>query len=269
MYKINFLGTGSAMVTKCFNTCFTLSNNSDEHFLVDTGGGNLLLTNLEKLNIPINKIHHLFLTHSHNDHLNGISWIVRSVATQIFKDNYTGDLTIYGHKDLLVKARNLCTILLGDKFINLFDDRIKFLEVTHDQTVDILDFKVTFFDIQSTKLKQFGFYLSTSNNTTMCFLGDEGYKEHLHSYCANADYLIHEAFCLFEESSKYKPHEKHHSHVKDAAENAAALNVNNLILIHTEDDNLKNKKDFYSAEANYFFKGNVLVPMDLESIELS
>lgn len=31
MEKINMLGTGSAMVTKCYNTCFTISNN-DEYF---------------------------------------------------------------------------------------------------------------------------------------------------------------------------------------------------------------------------------------------
>ncbi|HEX9026900.1 MAG TPA: MBL fold metallo-hydrolase, partial [Clostridium sp.] len=30
MEKINILGTGSAMVTKCYNTCFTLSKD-DEH----------------------------------------------------------------------------------------------------------------------------------------------------------------------------------------------------------------------------------------------
>ena len=47
MEKLTFMGTGSAMVTKCYNTCFTISNN-DEYFLVDAGGGNTILTNLEK-----------------------------------------------------------------------------------------------------------------------------------------------------------------------------------------------------------------------------
>ena len=37
MEKLTFMGTGSAMVTKCYNTCFTISNN-DEYFLVDAGG---------------------------------------------------------------------------------------------------------------------------------------------------------------------------------------------------------------------------------------
>lgn len=49
MEKLRMLGTGSAMVTKCYNTCFTISNNEEnEYFLVDTGGGNTILSNLEK-----------------------------------------------------------------------------------------------------------------------------------------------------------------------------------------------------------------------------
>ena len=36
---ITMLGTGSALVTECYNTCFVLSD-GDEHFLVDGGGGN-------------------------------------------------------------------------------------------------------------------------------------------------------------------------------------------------------------------------------------
>lgn len=47
MRKLILLGTGNAMVTKCFNTCFAL-NIDDEYFLVDAGGGNGILAQLEK-----------------------------------------------------------------------------------------------------------------------------------------------------------------------------------------------------------------------------
>ena len=40
--KITMLGTGHATVTKCYNTCFTISENG-KHFLVDAGGGNGIL----------------------------------------------------------------------------------------------------------------------------------------------------------------------------------------------------------------------------------
>ena len=41
--EIIMLGTGSAMVTKCYNTCFALRNRN-EYFLVDAGGGNGILS---------------------------------------------------------------------------------------------------------------------------------------------------------------------------------------------------------------------------------
>ncbi|MGL4990040.1 MAG: MBL fold metallo-hydrolase, partial [Sarcina sp.] len=74
MENLTILGTGSAMVTKCYNTCFTISNN-DEHFLVDAGGGNTILVNLEKSNINIDKIKHMFISHTHGDHILGAPWV--------------------------------------------------------------------------------------------------------------------------------------------------------------------------------------------------
>jgi len=35
--QIQFLGTGTASVTKCYNVCFTIENKG-KHFLIDTGG---------------------------------------------------------------------------------------------------------------------------------------------------------------------------------------------------------------------------------------
>ena len=37
--NITMLGTGNAMVTECYNTCFVLED-GDKHLLVDGGGGN-------------------------------------------------------------------------------------------------------------------------------------------------------------------------------------------------------------------------------------
>ena len=47
--KITMLGTGHATVTNCYNTCFTISENN-KHFLVDAGGGNGILKQLEDSN---------------------------------------------------------------------------------------------------------------------------------------------------------------------------------------------------------------------------
>ena len=45
---ITMLGTGNALATRCYNTCFTLHDPSGEILLVDAGGGNGILTQLER-----------------------------------------------------------------------------------------------------------------------------------------------------------------------------------------------------------------------------
>ena len=45
--KLTILGTGNAKVTKCYNTCFAL-NEDKEYFMIDGGGGNTILNQLER-----------------------------------------------------------------------------------------------------------------------------------------------------------------------------------------------------------------------------
>ncbi|NMM65678.1 MBL fold metallo-hydrolase [Clostridium sp. P21] len=267
MEKITILGTGSAMVTKCYNTCFTLSNEG-EHFLIDTGGGNTILSYLENADISINNIHHVFISHSHNDHITGIIWIVRAVAQQIINGTYENNLYIYAHKDVIEIIRTICDLLLQKKFANFIDNRILFKEIVNDSSFKILNWDVNFFDIQSDKQLQFGFNLNLMNCKTLTFLGDEPYKDLLFKYAYKVDYLLHEAFCLYSQKDIFNPYEKFHSTVKDACENASKLNVKNIILYHSEDKNLVNKKELYTEEGRKFFSGNILVPKDLEIINL-
>ena len=46
MEKVIILGTGNAGVKNCYNTCFALKN-KNEYLLVDAGGGNGILKQLE------------------------------------------------------------------------------------------------------------------------------------------------------------------------------------------------------------------------------
>ncbi|MBC8059990.1 MAG: MBL fold metallo-hydrolase [Clostridiaceae bacterium] len=267
MEAINILGTGSAMVTKCYNTCFTLSN-GEEHFLVDTGGGNTILANLEKLNINMDKVHHVFISHKHNDHITGIIWIIRAVAQQITDGKYDGNLEIYCHKANIEAINTVTSLLLENKFTKYIGDRIIFCEIYDRCKISILDWEVEFFDIRSTKCLQFGFNTLLSKGEKITFLGDEPYREELFEFASNADYLFHEAFCLYSQRDIFKPYEKHHATVKEACENAAKLKVKNLIMYHTEDRNLTDRKKLYTEEGMEFFNGNILVPDDLEIINL-
>ena len=56
--KLTMLGTGYATAMRCYNTCFLLQS-ADTLLMVDAGGGNGVLNQLERVGVPLEKIHHL------------------------------------------------------------------------------------------------------------------------------------------------------------------------------------------------------------------
>ena len=136
------------------------------------------------------------------------------------------------------------------------------------ETRRILSYDVTFFDIHSTKAKQFGFSLRLNNGLKLTCLGDEPYNPLCEQYVKGCDWLLSEAFCLYAERDKYKPYEKHHSTVKEACELAQELNVPNLVLWHTEDSNVSGRERLYKNEGKKFYTGKLYVPDDESLIAL-
>lgn len=267
MEKLIALGTGHAVVTQCYNTCFALAND-DQYILVDAGGGNGILTQLEKAHIPFHQIHHAFVSHRHTDHLLGMVWIIRIIGSLMRANKYEGNLEIFCHGELGETIQSLADITLDSKIIDLIGKRILVLPVANGQQVNILGYPFTFFDLHSAKTKQFGFTVAFEADKKLTFLGDEPYNPLCQKYVENSNWLLCEAFCLYEERDIFNPYEKHHSTVKDSCELAAQLNIKNLILWHTEDKNIVNRKELYVAEGKKYFSGNLLVPDDLEVIDL-
>ena len=260
-------GTGNATVTNLYNTCFALRD-GDEYFMVDAGGGNGILKILDNMQVPLEHIHHIFVTHAHTDHVLGIVWMVRMIATKMKKDQYVGDAYIYCHSELIETIRTLCRLTIQDKFYNMIGNRIHLEEVKDGETRHILSYDVTFFDIHSTKLKQFGFTLTLNNGRKLTCAGDEPYNPVCEKYVRGSDWLLHEAFCLYADRDTFKPYEKCYSTALDAGKLAEELGVKNLILYHTEEKTLANRKENYTREAAENFKGRIFVPDDLEVIEL-
>ena len=213
-------------------------------------------------------IHEIFMSHEHTDHLLGLIWLIRMIATKMKKGQYEGNLNIYCHADLKEIILTITRLTVQAKFFNMIGERIFIHPVEDNEERDILGYHVTFFDIHSTKAKQFGFTMNLKNGKKFTFLGDEPYQEHEEVYAKDADWLLHEAFCLYADRDKYKPYEKHHTTVKEACENGEKLGAKNLILYHTEDKNLANRRELYTAEGSLYYHGNLIVPDDLEQIVL-
>ncbi len=99
--------------------------------------------------------------------------------------------------------------------------------------------------------------------------GDEPYTDFEEVYAKGSEWLLHEAFCLYGQADRFHPYEHHHSTVRESCQLAEKLGVKNLILYHTEDVNIARRKELYEEEGKTFYHGNLLVPDDLTTIDLS
>ena len=142
--ELIILGTGNATVTRGYNACFALKQDN-EFLLVDAGGGNDILVQLEKAGIPYSSIHEIFVTHAHTDHILGIIWMLRIIIR--------GNIRVYGH-DKVIKALNTMGEFMLPKKIA---EHIEKDSLHHGDTFTAIGIDFQCFDIKSTKEKQYGF----------------------------------------------------------------------------------------------------------------
>lgn len=268
MEKLHILGTGNAMVTNCYNTCFAIENKG-QFLLVDAGGGNGILKQLKEAKIAMESISTIFVSHCHIDHILGIIWLIRLYSTKATKNPNIQNLKIYGHDQVISTLESMMSMLLNKKQSEILKGRLSLVTVS-DKMVEVIDgHELTFFDLMSTKDKQFGCHFKLESGKRVIFLGDEPYRDHVYDLAYKVDYLLHEAFCLYRDKDIYEPYKKHHATAKDACENAAALEVKNVVMYHTEDNDINNRKALYTEEGATYFKGQIFVPDDLDVIEFA
>lgn len=73
---------------------------------------------------------------------------------------------------------------------------------------------------------------------------------------------------LIAEENIFHAYEKNHSTVKSVCKVMNELDIKNLIIYHTEDSHGVYRKKLYTNEGKIYFKGNLIVPDELESIEI-
>lgn len=164
--KITMLGTGNAMVTKCYNTTFVLTN-GEKQLLVDGGGGNKIFNQLEDAGIDWKNIKEIFVTHKHVDHVIGIIWMIRKICRSMKKGEYVGNVNIYAHGELCDIINSIAHMLLNKKETDFIGERVHIIPVEDGEEREIIGNKTVFFDIHSTKAKQFGFSMIYDNNKNL------------------------------------------------------------------------------------------------------
>lgn len=268
MQKIIMLGTGCGFVYECYETCFVLQND-DKYFLIDTGGSSDIVKNLKLSNIGLEEIHDIFISHTHTDHILGLFWIFKRLANMVKNGKYVGKLNIYCNDEVAESINIIYPRLFALNTVKTIKELINIIVLNNGDVKNIAGRDYKFIDLKGQKNKLFGFETILDNKEKLIFCGDETLNPMFYKMLENADYVMHESFCLDAEQDIYKPYEKKHSTVKSVCENLKDLNIKNLILYHTVDDNLSLRKERYIKEAKEHFSGNVLVPDDLEVIELN
>lgn len=261
------LGTGNAEALDCYNSSHLVENDG-KYFLVDTGGGNGILRQLRRAGIRWQDVRDIFVTHRHVDHSLGVVWFIRHILAGVKDGSYQGAATIYVHPEMAQIIRDLVPMFFSEKHQKRMKQHIHLHELKDGETVDIVGRPVTFFDVHAPKVLQFGYSMELPGGGRLVSCGDEPAGADVEKYTRGAEFLMHEAFCLEREPALMKRKANRHSSVEEAASRAQLLGAKNLILHHTQDNCLAERKATYTEAARHHFDGTIYVPDDLDRIPL-
>lgn len=260
------LGTGNGGTLDLYNTCFIIENNN-ANFLVDTGESIEIIKRLKIMNIDYKSIRHIFISHSHTDHILGLFWLFKKIGVAILHNEIKENINIYCNDYVYKAIKEISKYVLPNELVSALYKKVNFIVLKDGDTHNINGINYTFFDAHAKGTKLYGFRCEI-NNKKIAFLGDETLNPNLYDTIKNYDYIMHEAFCLDSEERIFHAYEKNHSTTKSVSEIMNTLNIKNLILFHTEESHKEKRKELYTNEGKTYFNGNIIVPNDLEIIEI-
>lgn len=149
------LGTGNGGTLDLYNTCFVIQNESD-NFLIDTGGSIDIVKRLGKIDIDIKDIKHIFISHSHTDHILGLIWMFKRLGRVAISGKIEEKINIYCNDVVYEAIIGVSKYILPEKLINGVLDVVDFHILEDNEQLEINGVKYTFFDINARGTKQFG-----------------------------------------------------------------------------------------------------------------
>lgn len=266
MEKIIMLGTGHGSVMNSYNTCFLLENNH-ENLLVDTGGSIQIIKNLLTKGYKLTDIHNIFISHCHTDHILGLCWIFKKVSVLFLNGEYKDKINVYCNSEVAESIKKLISAIFPDKLQEVLKENVLIHILYDGETINVAGENITFFDVHAKGNLLYGFETVLNNGAKLIFLGDETCNPMLYDKLKEADYVMHEAFCLDSEENIPNVVKEHHATVKSVCQTMEPFGIKNLIIYHTEDSH-DNKKELYTKEASMYFSRNVIIPNDLDEIIL-
>jgi ribonuclease Z len=268
-FEITILGCGSAMPTTLHHPPSQLIDMNEKLFMIDCGEGTQL--QMRKYKARMSKLHSLFISHLHGDHIFGLPGLISTLSLL----GRTADLNIYAHKEIDFLLNPLLTYLgshLSFK-INLFplnphsEEKLfenKMMRVTSFPLKHRIDTNAFLFEQkqsprhikremidyyhvpvkQINEIKNGADYLCSDGNLILNeHLTTPGKPSRKYAYCSDTAYspeiityiknvdLLYHE-ATFAESERNRAEETFHSTAQQAAEIALAAGVKKLMIGH-------------------------------------
>lgn len=187
--KIKFIGTGNLASENRSSSSVLINDN----ILFDCGYGTFL--QLKKMNIDIEKIKYIVISHFHGDHLSDITAFL--MRRQI-KNNLAERLVIIGYKGVLEQIVNLMNLLFGDnrgtnRWNNIEDSlNIEFVELDN-ASYNFDDFKIQSHNVIHGGYPNCNGYVISNNNISLGFVGDAIICDGVKNIINESDYIFLDA----------------------------------------------------------------------------
>lgn len=264
MAKLIELGSGSAVLRKRRKSSCHLVEIANKLIMLDCGWG---VTNIVQTSYDLQKIDHILISHPHVDHLGNLINTLQSIYVSGLyypETTRTKPLHLHGYQGFAQDYEQLRKLLFpertepyqiiiheGDHSNDSFDGlKITHTEITHNPHL----FHAASYRIEA---EENGVIKS------LAYSGDCGYDERLIKISENADIGIFEMSNSPEKFTKNGPTPNHISPY-ECGQIAAKAELKNLVLVHWYDDS---PQEAVIAEVQKNFKGKILIPEDLDTIE--
>lgn len=203
---------------------------------------------LVRAGVNLTTLHHLFVTHSHADHVVGFPHLLFLTANR-----YKTKVHLYGPHETLEVVKTISSIVH-----TLDNTLITFHSLKNGETVSLLP-NLTITGVQTTNQPITFAYAVQTPVIKISFSSDMIPNPAFTRLAQSSHILIHE--CGGTEIELSKP--KHHSSAKDAGETARLIQAKHLILTH-----VGMKKDIGTGkklinEAKNYFNGKITLAYDL------
>jgi ribonuclease BN (tRNA processing enzyme) len=250
------LGTGDALNAERAQTSVAVRLSGNETILFDASSGTIVLGRLRSACIPLEGMHHLFVSHRHFDHVGGLAPLLVAMVSLP-----EARLTVYALPGTLGALRELLALTIPG-IESWLGGRLGWRELAPGRPILAGNAEVTPFLVDHSvecagyRVAHGGAILVFATDTRPC----PAVVEHAH----RADLLIHEAHGL--EIEAEVAHALGHSTAAEAGEVARAARAGRLVLTHFPEGRFADPQEL-AAEAGAAFGRPVEAARDLDAFK--